>query len=136
MTERRPNRTLGGVHTEFWDHCAAGRLSLQQCESCAEWQWPPRERCDECAGELAWHQVSGTGKLISWATFHQPYYQELPVPYETILVELTEGSLFISNPRGFTRSEMIPGLPVRVEFLAAEDGHGPFRLPVFTRATP
>jgi uncharacterized OB-fold protein len=133
MTERRPSRTLGGVHSEFWEHCAAGRLCLQRCGACAAWLWPPGERCDECGGLLAWQPVSGTGKLVSWATFHQAYYPELTVPWETILVELSEGPLFISNPLGFTRADMLPGLPVRVEFLACEDDHGPFTLPVFAR---
>ncbi len=133
-TQRRPNRTLGGVHTEFWTYCATGTLHLQQCDGCATWQWPPTERCDGCDGAgLTWRPLAGTGNLISWATFHQRYYPELDIPYDTILVELTEGPLFISNPAGFTRQDMTPGLPVKVGFLPCEDDHGTFSLPVFTR---
>jgi uncharacterized OB-fold protein len=133
MTQHRPKRTLGGVHGEFWEHCGAGRLCLQQCEACAAYLWPPGERCEECGGQLAWQPVSGTGTLVSWSVFHQRYYPELAVPWETILVELTEGPLFVSNPRGFTHADAVPGQAVRVEFLECHDENGPFSLPVFVQ---
>jgi hypothetical protein len=71
---------------------------------------------------------------VSWCTFHRPYYSELDIPWDTILVELDEGPLFISNPSGFTNDDVTQGMRVRVAFLDCEDDAGPFRLPVFEQA--
>ena len=47
--------------------------------------------------------MSGRGTIASWCTFERDYYYGLlPIPWDTILVELEEGPLFISNPQGFT----------------------------------
>lgn len=132
MNERRPNRALGGVHDQFWQFCEQRELRLQRCGTCGTFVWPPVEHCEECGGpDLPWERVSGAGKLESWATFEQRYLEVLPTPWETILVELEEGPLFVSNPIGFTSSEMLPGLQLQVDFLECEDDAGAFLLPVF-----
>jgi uncharacterized OB-fold protein len=134
VPERRPNRTLGGVHDEFWRFCDQRELRLQQCGNCATFVWPPVEKCEQCGDAgLEWQPVAGTGALMSWATFDYPYHRELPLPWDTILVELEEGPLFVSNPLGFTRDDMEPMMPVSVDFLECEDDAGPFLLPVFRR---
>jgi hypothetical protein len=71
---------------------------------------------------------------VSWCTFERPYYAELEVPWDTILVELDEGALFVSNPSGFTNDDVEHGMVVRVTFVDCEDDAGPFRLPVFEMA--
>jgi hypothetical protein len=53
------------------------------------------------------------------------------VPWRTILVELTEGPLFVSNPLGFSEDDVEFNLPLHVDFLDCEDDHGTFLLPVF-----
>jgi uncharacterized OB-fold protein len=134
MPERRPNRTLGGPHDRFWSFCNEGELRLQRCDGCGQFAWPPVERCEGCGGTgLDWQPAAGTGGLVSWATFHQPYHREMALPYTTVLVGLAEGPLFVSNPLGFGPDEMYPGMPVQVAFLECEDDAGPFRLPVFGR---
>jgi uncharacterized OB-fold protein len=135
MAERRPNRALGGVNDEFWSFCQAHELRLQQCGGCQAFLWPPADKCEQCGGlDLEWQPVAGTGELVTWATFEHRYFDELELPYETILVELSEGPLFISNPLDFTRLDMGPGQRVKVDFLNCEDDHGEFALPVFRKA--
>jgi hypothetical protein len=56
-------------------------------------------------------------------------------PLGTILVELEEGPLFVSNPSGFSWKEITPDMPVKVAFLDCEDSAGPFSLPVFAQAS-
>lgn len=133
---KRPNRTLGPGHDEFWDHCAKAELRLQRCEACAALAWPVVKACEQCgSSHLVFTAMSGRGKVISWATFERDYYQGvLPIPWNTILVELEEGPLFISNPKGFSWPEISPEMPVRVSFIDAKDQAGPFRLPVFEKA--
>jgi uncharacterized OB-fold protein len=84
--------------------------------------------------EFRWEQLSGRGTVVSWCTFEKRYYEELPVPWDVILVELAEGPLFVSNPFGFDSSDVAFGLPLHVTFISAEDDAGPFRLPVFQKA--
>jgi uncharacterized protein len=136
VTERRPNRVLGGPHDEFWNWCRAGELRIQRCDRCQHLSWPPTQVCESCEHDrLTWQQLSGTGRLISWCTFERSYYRELPIPWDTIVVELEEGPVFVSNPSGFTNGEATLGQPVHVAFLACEDDAGAFQLPVFTLQT-
>ncbi len=74
--------------------------------------------------------------MVSWCTFEKTYYDDLPVPWDAILVELEEGPLFVSNRDGFSSEEIENGMPVVVTFLESEDEAGAFRLPVFRKAEP
>jgi uncharacterized protein len=135
VTERRPNRVRGPAHDDFWAWCDRGELRIQRCDACGHLSWPATASCEKCgSSELSWQATSGNGRVVSWCTFHRPYYAELGVPWTTILVELTEGPLFISNPVGFDHDDISFGMPVRVSFIDCEDADGAFRLPVFERA--
>jgi uncharacterized OB-fold protein len=136
MADRRPDRVPGPPHDDFWAFCAQGELRLQRCANCGKLSWPATEDCEYCGdGRLSWERVSGRGKIIAWCTFERDYYAGLfPMPWETILVELEEGPLFISNPNGFGHQDMAVGMPVAVSFVDCEDAAGAFRLPVFDRA--
>ena len=133
--EKRPDRTLGPGHDTFWEWCGKGELRLQRCESCNHLAWPVVRKCESCGGQaFAWQAMSGRGQVVSWTTFERDYYHgTMPLPYDTILVELAEGPLFLSNPQGFGWQDLSPGMPVRLTFIDAEDSAGPFRLPVFER---
>ena len=136
MNERRPNRYLAGPeHGQFWDWCAKGELRLQRCRSCGELSWPVHDGCEYCGSDaLDWERMSGRGRIVSWATFVQDYYGGvLPIPYDTILVELAEGVLFTSNPLGFGVNDIEAGMAVRLAFIDCEDDAGLFRLPVFEK---
>lgn len=136
MAQRRPDRTLGPGHDEFWSWCNQGELRLQRCASCSKVCWPVREACEYCGGQkLAWERMSGRGRIVSWCTAERDYYQGmLPVPLDNILVELEEGPLFVSNPVGFTWKDIRPNMPVKLTFSDCEDSKGAFKLPVFMSA--
>jgi uncharacterized protein len=136
MAEKRPDRTLGPNHDTFWEWCSKGELRLQRCGVCSHLAWPVVRRCEACGEQsFTWERLSGRGKVVSWTTFQQDYYRGLlPVPYDTILVELEEGALFLSNPKGFACQDLAPHMPVKVAFVDAEDSAGEFKLPVFERA--
>lgn len=137
MLQQRPDRVLGGPHDTFWMHCDDDELWMQQCETCALVQWPPAESCERCDSEnIQWAHLSGHGQLVSWCTFERAYYKELSAPWETIVVELDEGPLFVSNPYGFSVSSAMLGKHVEVTFIDCEDSAGRFRLPVFSSCAP
>lgn len=136
MSQRRPDRVLGAQHDEFWAWYDKGELRLQRCEHCGHMPWPVVQACDHCGeARFAWERLSGLGRIVSWCSFEHDYYKGLfPIPHDTILVELEEGPLFVSNPDGFVNAEIEPGMSVAVSFVNAEDAAGAFRLPLFARA--
>ncbi len=136
MPQKRPDRVLGAGHDEFWAWCARGELRLQRCTHCGKIAWPVVKACEQCScTEFSWAPMSGRGRIVSWCTFERDYYGgRLPIPWETILVELEEGAMFIGNPTGFTWQDIRFGMPVRVAFIDCEDAAGPFKLPVFDKA--
>jgi uncharacterized OB-fold protein len=133
MPTPRPDRTLRGDHdTRFWMHCSKGELAIQHCDKCQTYFWPPVEACGSCgAADMPVRMMSGRGKVRSYCTFERQYYPEYPPPWTTVLIELDEGPLFISNTPGIASDDLKDGMALTVEFLDAEDKHGPFSLPVF-----
>lgn len=133
MAQKRPDRVRGPVHDEFWAWCDKGELRLQRCANCAAMPWPVAPVCECCGGaEFTWERLSGHAKVVSWCTFEYDYYKgALPIPYDTILVQLEGGPLFISNPRDLERDDIKFDMRVELSFLDCEDSAGPFRLPVF-----
>ncbi len=136
MTEKRPPRSLlNDADRQFWDHCAHGELRTQKCNACGYSAFPPFEACEACGSDdLSWQKLSGNGKLASWCSIERDYYKgAIPLPWDTILVELDEGPWFISNPHGFSNADAELDMPLRVVFIDCEDEHGAYRLPVFER---
>jgi uncharacterized OB-fold protein len=135
MAETRPNRVRGPGHDDFWAACAKGELRLQRCGACGRLSWPVTRACEHCGSDaLSWERMSGRGRLASWCAIVQDYYRGLlPLPWPTILIELEEGAMFVSNPHGFGWDDFRLDLPVKLAFIDCEDDAGPFRLPVFER---
>jgi len=134
MAQRRPDRALVTAGDRmFWEWCGKHELRLQACMNCGEILWPVVKACEHCGRDaLEWRRMSGRGQVVSWCTFDHDYYRGLlPVPYDTIMVELEEGPLFVSNPAGFTAEVIEFRKPVRLAFLTCEDAAGEFELPVF-----
>jgi uncharacterized OB-fold protein len=138
VAERRPNRTLGRGHDQFWAFAAEDELRLQRCLRCRHLNWPAvADRCERCDHEaLDWERLSGRGTVISWCTFHKRYYPDADVPYDVIAVQLDEGAVFIANPHGFSPSQVHRNARVMVSFCDAQDDAGPFRLPMFALSDP
>jgi uncharacterized OB-fold protein len=136
MIEKRPDRTLGSIHDEFWAACEREELHLQRCGDCGHVPWPPVQTCEQCGGgDLTWKRASGRGTVLSWCAFVQDYYKGLfPLPHDCILVALEEGPLFVSNPKGFAFDAITPDMPVKLAFVDCEDSAGTFKLPVFEKA--
>lgn len=136
MSETRPDRTLRPADRTFWDWCGQDELRLQCCTACGEIAWPPVAACEQCGGDaFDWQRMSGKATLVSWCRFERDYYAgRLPLPWDTIVVELAEGPLFLSNPLGFTTEEAEAGMALLLGFIDCSDEAGPFRLPVFERA--
>lgn len=116
----------------YWAECAEGRLTIQRCQACASWQFPPTTRCNHCLStDLAWQMPSGRGTLWSWIRMHKEYLREFPLkpPYIVAMVKLDEGIRMISSVAD-VQGKADCGAPVEVYFGDRRDSGGR-RLPLF-----
>ena len=82
----------GPFEDGFWSALDAGILAHQRCRDCRHWHFPPRYRCSDCGGALAYEAVSGRATLWSFAVVHPPVlpaYAPL-APFVAAVVELDE----------------------------------------------
>ncbi|HEB91126.1 MAG TPA: hypothetical protein ENI85_16240 [Deltaproteobacteria bacterium] len=125
----------------FWDAARKGRLVMPRCEDCARHVWYPEERCPDCRGErISWVDVSGRGRLFSWAEvkhlLHPPY--EGQIPYVSGLVTLEEDPRirYVTRIVDCDPADLSIDLPMEVVFrtLTFRGVAGGVRAPVFRPA--
>ena len=118
----------------FWDACARHQLKFQKCSECGHIRWPAAFICPECYSEKAdWTQVSGRGKVYSYAVYHQIFHPafEKEVPYVTASIELEEGPRLLSNIINCQPDQVHCEMSVTVVW---EDINGKISLPKFQPA--
>jgi uncharacterized OB-fold protein len=81
------------VSRGFWDAFQAGRLVAQFCTECDRFQHYPKPVCGQCWGSsLEWRDLSGTGKIYTFAIVHRgPSKEFSDTPYAVGMVDLDEG---------------------------------------------
>ena len=118
----RPRRKLPQPTPEsqpFWDGCARHELTVQQCDACGRFWFPPSNRCQHCwSPEFTWQRVSGRARVYSFTVFHRAYAAELAdqLPYVVGVVELEEGPRLITNIVGCRPADVRVDMPVEVVF--------------------
>ena len=125
----KPGPLPDALTRPYWDAAAEGRLLVQRCEACGEHQWYPRAHCIACgAGEPAWVEAAGTGRLHTFSVLHKTPNPEFAadLPYVLAIIELDEGVRVSANVVDVDHGVLACDLPVRVVFV---DG-----LPCFTGA--
>jgi hypothetical protein len=112
--------------------CREGKLLLQRCDSCGQWQFYPRRYCRHChASTLRFHEVSGRGVVHSFTIVRRAPTAAFAdrVPYAVAVIELAEGPRMMSNVIDCAPEEVAIGLEVELAFGPAADGGEP--LPYF-----
>ena len=108
----------------MWDSIGSKRWSLQSCEKCREYRYPPSPTCPKClCMEAQWKPLSGKGTIISWVVFHHQYLPEFPPPYNVVAVQLAEGPIVISNLVGAEPEGGWIGRAVEVCYEPDAEGH-------------
>lgn len=85
-----PPRPDDPLSAPFWAAAARGVVALPGCPACGRWSWYPLDGCP-CGhdGELAWHDLPGTGRIFTFTRVERAF---LPTggepPYTLVLVEL------------------------------------------------
>ncbi len=90
----KPMPLATAISSPFWDGLKAGRILLQQCNSCQQWSFYPRRHCSHClAHDLSWREVSGRGTLYTFTIARVPTLPEFAAAEPQILavVQLEQG---------------------------------------------
>jgi uncharacterized OB-fold protein len=96
---RRPGRVLTGFAEAMWSELGVHRrLHLQRCRPNQHWWYPPAPCCPEClTDQFDWVAVDGTGRVVSWTTFHRRYLEHFEPPSTVVVAELPEGPLLTAD---------------------------------------
>ncbi|MEV6316803.1 bifunctional MaoC family dehydratase N-terminal/OB-fold nucleic acid binding domain-containing protein [Streptomyces sp. NPDC051776] len=126
---RRPRPVINRDNAGFWEGVARHELLLQRCTRCGTLRFPWLPGCNACAS-ADWDTVraSGSGTVHSYVVMHHPPFPAFDPPYAVALVELAEGVRMISNVTGVPYDKVRIGMPVELEFHAADEE---LTLPVF-----
>ena len=115
---------------EFFDGARDGRLLIQRCVDCDDYQFYPRQVCIHCdSTNVEWVQASGRGTVHTFTVIHQ---QGMPgwrdeTPFVAAVIDLEEGPRMTSNVIECAPTDVRIGAPVAVTFV----DEGPFVLPRF-----
>ncbi len=131
MDTNKPLPIPNADNKPFWDACAQHELKFQKCLVCGKIRWPAAFICPDCHSEKSdWVQVSGRGKVYSYAVYHQLFHPgfEKDLPYVTASIELEEGPRLLSNIVNCPSDQVYCEMPV---ILVWEDVNPEISLPKF-----
>jgi len=119
-----PRRAILSMYDKpLWASIETKHMELQQCDSCAEFRYPPAPGCPNCLSlDYKWKKVSGRGKILSWVVFHKEYLDDYKPPYNVVAVQLDEGPIIISNLSGPEPSGTWIGKLVEIVYEDGADG--------------
>ncbi len=80
----------------FIDYLEQGKVMGSRCEDCGEMFFPPRADCCQClASNMAWFEVAGTGKLVTYSRLqYAPVGFEGDLPYSIALLDYGDYRVF------------------------------------------
>jgi len=102
----------------FYRGLEARRLVVQQCSGCGNLRSLPSPACGLCHS-LEWteRELSGEGKVFSYAIHYHPPLPGFAVPHPIALVEMAEGVRMLGAMDGTEPDAVAMGVPVVAEFL-------------------
>ena len=76
-------------NTAFWTGGQHGELRVAFCADCAKAIHPPQVICPHClCDRVATRAVPGTGTVYSFTVNHQPWLQDMDVPFALAVVDV------------------------------------------------
>ncbi len=123
-TYAKPLPVITEESRPFWEGCRQGKLMLQRCVRCQQYQFYPRLYCVQCGMDTpAWVEVSGRGTIYSYTIIRQNKSPEFrnDVPYNVAIVQLAEGPRMLSNIVDIDYDKLRVDMPVTVVFDAVTD---------------
>ncbi len=115
----KPQPVATDISRPYWDALKARRIELQQCDACGRWNFFPRRHCPHCLSDrLAWREVSGRGKLLTYTVARIPTLPDFAdeAPQKLAVVELAEGVHLNTTLVGLAEDEISVGMAVKPVF--------------------
>lgn len=128
-----PVASPDGLDAPFWDGLQAGKILIQKCDACEQFQWGPEFVCHRCHSlDLSFVEVEGTGVIYSHERVWHPVHPSLNDhgPYIVVLVELphADNIRFVGNLLGDPQQALEIGAAVEAVFEHHPDNDPPFTL--------
>ncbi|KJS33070.1 MAG: DNA-binding protein [Desulfatitalea sp. BRH_c12] len=81
---------------DFIDYLENGKIMASQCKTCGQIFFPPRADCCQClSSDMQWHEVTGTGKLVSFSELKfAPIGFDNDLPYSIALLDYGDFRVF------------------------------------------
>ncbi len=107
----------------FWAAARRGEVAVCRCARCGELLQLPRGICHRCHGtDIVWEAVTPRARLVAWTVAEHQVHPAFPVPYTVVLVELRDVPQVRLAGRLPGRPVLVPDMPMRAVFHAAESG--------------
>ncbi len=81
---------------DFIDYLEQGKVMGSRCKDCGMIFFPPRADCYKClSSNVDWHEVQGTGKLITYSRLkYAPVGFEDDLPYSIAVLDYGDYKIF------------------------------------------
>ena len=122
-----------GLSAPYWEGLRQGKLLVQRCARCGQWQFGPEWICHRCHEfDPNWVEVAPRGTVFSWERVWHPVHPVLKEhgPYLVALVELPHagGVRMLGNLLGDAMQDAALGAAVDGVLEPHDDGQPPFTL--------
>jgi uncharacterized OB-fold protein len=133
--EGRPLPRTDQLSEHFWKSILDGKLLIQKCPECRNFQHYPRALCTVCGANPEWIEAIGKGTVYTYTIIRQngakPFSAILP--YVVAMIELAEGPKMMGNITDCDPGAVHIGMGVSWYPVPANDEIGvPFWRPVDT----
>lgn len=130
MTSQLPLPAVNSDTEGWWEGTRHGRLLLQRCRRCGQFQHYPRPFCLLCHGvDLDFEDSSGRGVIHSFSVVHRSPDPDLfETPYVVALVRMEEGPIMFTSIVDYQPDDLRCDQSVEVTWRPLSDGR---QLPVF-----
>lgn len=110
-------------YQQFYGYVDRRDLHLQRCSDCGVVRFPVSPVCFACFSDAwQWQRSSGRGRVSSWVVFRRQYFEDYPVPYTVVQVEMEDGPRLMANLLGTDPEAIREGMPVRVMYEPMDGG--------------
>jgi len=122
----RPTPEITGHAAPFWAAAREGRLVIQHCPACGQYQHYPRPWCTNCLHEEPeFVDARGEGTIYTFTVIRRSALPAFAarVPYVLAFVDLDEGVRLVTNIVDCDPEAVRIGQRVRARFEAIGDEH-------------
>lgn len=112
---------------EYLKNIQDGHFRVYKCTECGTIIAPPSGSCYGCgSSKMAWADVSGKGKLVSFTVIHvAPDQFAEEVPYYIAIIELAEGTRISARLLGFDPlkpQDVKLGINMKIDYAQSKSG--------------